>query len=50
MTPLLMPLAENPLLPAPLEIVMAVIFAVLLWILIAKFVVPVFELLAVHLG
>jgi F-type H+-transporting ATPase subunit b len=43
MMPLLMPLAENPLLPAPLEIVMAVIFAVLLWVLIAKFVVPRFE-------
>ncbi len=38
------PLAtENPLLPAPLEIVMAVIFAILLWVLIAKFVVPSFE-------
>ena len=44
MTSLIMPLAtENPLLPAPLEIIMAVIFALLLWFLIAKFVVPVFE-------
>ncbi len=40
---LLIPLAENPLLPAPLEIVMAVIFAVLLTFLLAKFVVPQFE-------
>ena len=34
---------ENPLLPAPLEIVMAVIFALLLTVVIAKFVVPRFE-------
>lgn len=43
MTPLLMPLAENPLLPAPFEIVAAIVFALLLWFLIAKFVVPNFE-------
>jgi F-type H+-transporting ATPase subunit b len=41
---LLTPLAtENPLLPAPLEIIMAVIFAILLWVIIAKAVVPRFE-------
>jgi F-type H+-transporting ATPase subunit b len=44
MTPLLTLLAsENPLAPAPLEIIMAVIFALLLWFLIAKYVVPGFE-------
>lgn len=44
MTPLLTPLAsENPLLPAPLEIILAVVFAVILWLLIRKFVVPNFE-------
>ena len=43
MTPLLMPLAENPLLPAPFEIGAAVVFALLLWFLIAKYVVPGFE-------
>ena len=44
MTPLLVPLAtENPLVPALPEIIMAVIFALLLWFLIAKFVVPNFE-------
>ena len=44
MTLLLIPLAgENPLAPAPLEIIMAVIFALLLWFLIAKYVVPGFE-------
>jgi F-type H+-transporting ATPase subunit b len=41
---LLTPLAtENPLLPAPLEIIMSVIFAILLWVIIAKAVVPRFE-------
>ena len=44
MSPLLIPLAgENPLFPAPLEIVLAVVFALLLTFLIAKFVVPNFE-------
>jgi F-type H+-transporting ATPase subunit b len=44
MSPLLTALAtENPLAPAPLEIIMAVIFALLLWFLIAKYVVPSFE-------
>jgi F-type H+-transporting ATPase subunit b len=45
MTPLLVTLAtgENPLRPAWLEIIMAVIFALLLWFLIAKYVVPGFE-------
>jgi F-type H+-transporting ATPase subunit b len=44
MSPLLIPLAtENPLAPAPLEIIMAVIFALLLWFLIRKYVVPSFE-------
>ena len=43
MTPLLIPLAENPLLPAPFEIVAAIVFALLLWFLIAKYVVPGFE-------
>ena len=39
-----LPLAtENPLLPAPLEIILSVVFAVLLWIVIAKAVVPRFE-------
>jgi F-type H+-transporting ATPase subunit b len=41
---LVLPLAtENPLLPAPLEIIMSVIFAILLWVVIAKAVVPRFE-------
>ena len=41
---LLVPLAtENPLAPAPLEIVLAVVFALLLTVVIAKFVVPRFE-------
>jgi F-type H+-transporting ATPase subunit b len=43
MTPLLIPLAENPLIPAPFEIGAAVVFALLLWFLIAKYVVPGFE-------
>ena len=44
MTTLVVPLAtENPLAPAPLEIIMAVIFALLLTFLIAKYVVPGFE-------
>jgi F-type H+-transporting ATPase subunit b len=44
MIQLLLPLAtENPLRPAWLEIVMAVLFALGLWFLIAKFVVPNFE-------
>jgi F-type H+-transporting ATPase subunit b len=43
MTLLLIPMAENPLLPAWTEIIMAVIFALLLTYLIAKFVVPNFE-------
>ncbi len=43
MTPLLAPLAENPLRPEWLEIVMAILFALGLWYLIAKFVVPGFE-------
>ena len=43
MTPLLIPLAENPLFPELLEIILAVVFALLLWFLIAKYVVPGFE-------
>jgi len=43
MTLQLMPLAENPLAPEPLEIIMAVIFTLLLWFLIARYVMPVFE-------
>jgi F-type H+-transporting ATPase subunit b len=43
MTLQLIPLAENPLLPEPLEIIMAVIFTLLLWFLIARYVMPVFE-------
>jgi F-type H+-transporting ATPase subunit b len=43
MTTLLIPLAENPLLPAPAEIIAAVVFALLLTWIIAKFVVPRFE-------
>ncbi|MGI3782325.1 MAG: hypothetical protein ACRYG2_16310, partial [Janthinobacterium lividum] len=43
MTPLLLPLAENPLRPEWLEIVMAILFALGLWFLIAKYVVPGFE-------
>ncbi|SEQ31078.1 F0F1 ATP synthase subunit B [Microlunatus flavus] len=43
MAPLLMPLAENPLFPNLLEIILAVVFALLLWFLIAKYVVPNFE-------
>jgi F-type H+-transporting ATPase subunit b len=38
------PLAtENPLLPAPIEIILAVVFVLLLTVVIAKFVVPRFE-------
>jgi F-type H+-transporting ATPase subunit b len=41
---LVLPLAtENPLLPAPIEIVLAVIFVIFLTVVIAKFVVPRFE-------
>ena len=43
MTPLLIPLAENPLVPAPLEIILAVVFALILWFLIARYVSPAFE-------
>lgn len=39
----LIPLAENPLLPAIPEIIAAVVFAVLLWVVIAKKVMPAFE-------
>ena len=39
-----LPLAtENPLLPAPIEIILAVVFVLLLTVVIAKFVVPRFE-------
>jgi F-type H+-transporting ATPase subunit b len=42
--PLLLPLAsENPLLPAWIEIVLAVVFILLLTVVIARFVVPRFE-------
>ncbi len=42
---LLLPLsaAHNPLLPAPIEIILAVVFVLLLTVVIAKFVVPRFE-------
>ena len=44
MIPLLTPMAgENPLFPAPVEIIVAVVFALLLWFLIAKYVMPGFE-------
>jgi F-type H+-transporting ATPase subunit b len=44
MNKLLIPLAtENPLFPAWAEMIAAVVFALLLWFLIAKFVVPRFE-------
>jgi F-type H+-transporting ATPase subunit b len=43
MTTSLILLAENPLLPAPAEIIAAVVFALLLTYIIAKFVVPRFE-------
>lgn len=43
MIPLLIPMAENPLFPAPAEIIVAVIFALLLWFLLAKYVMPGFE-------
>jgi len=44
MKPLLLPLAsENPLLPAWIEIILAVIFVLLLTVVIARFVVPRFE-------
>jgi F-type H+-transporting ATPase subunit b len=43
MTTLLIPLAENPLVPALPEIIASVVFALLLWVVIAKFVVPRFE-------
>ena len=43
MTPLLIPLAVNPLIPAWFEVGAAVVFALLLWFLIAKYVVPGFE-------
>lgn len=43
MNPLLIPLAENPLVPAPLEIILAVVFALILWYVMAKVVVPRFE-------
>jgi F-type H+-transporting ATPase subunit b len=35
--------AENPLLPAPIEIILSVVFVLLLTVVIAKFVVPRFE-------
>ena len=41
---LLLPLeSENPLLPAPIEIILAVVFVLLLTVVIAKMVVPRFE-------
>ncbi len=40
---MLVPLAENPLLPAPIEIILSVVFVLLLTVVIAKFVVPRFE-------
>ncbi len=43
MISLLVPLEENPLLPAPIEMILAVVFALLLTVVIAKFVVPRFE-------
>ena len=44
MTSLLVSLAtENPLLPAPVEIILSVVFVLLLTVVIAKFVVPRFE-------
>jgi len=43
MSTLLIPLAENPLLPDPVEIVAAVVFVLLLTVIIWKFVVPRFE-------
>jgi F-type H+-transporting ATPase subunit b len=43
-TSLLVPLAaENPLLPAPIEIILSVVFVLLLTVVIARFVVPRFE-------
>lgn len=42
-TPLLLPLAENPLFPAWTEVILSVIFALLLWFVIARYVVPAFE-------
>ena len=43
MTSLLIPYATNPLLPDPVEIVMAIVFVIILTVIIAKFVVPQFE-------
>ena len=43
MTSLLMPYATNPLVPDPVEMIMAIIFVVILTVIIAKFVVPRFE-------
>jgi F-type H+-transporting ATPase subunit b len=43
MTTLLVPLAENPLLPNLAEIIAAIVFALLLTFIIARFVVPRFE-------
>jgi F-type H+-transporting ATPase subunit b len=43
MTTLLVPLAENPLLPALPEIIASVVFALLLTLIISRFVVPRFE-------
>lgn len=43
MTSLLTPLATNPLIPEPAEMIMSIIFVVLLTVVIAKFVVPRFE-------
>jgi F-type H+-transporting ATPase subunit b len=43
MTNLLVPLAENPLLPALPEIIASVVFALLLTLIISRFVVPRFE-------
>ena len=43
MTSLLTPYATNPLVPAFAEIIASVVFVVILWVVIAKFVVPRFE-------
>ena len=43
MTSLLTPLATNPLIPAPAEMIMSIVFVVLLTVVIWKFVVPRFE-------
>src|SRR6187402_2052124 len=43
MTTLLVPLAENPLIPNLAEVIASIVFALLLTFLIARFVVPRFE-------